>query len=187
MMTHASTTFEPRRSFSVHVLTTSRGSKSLGRRSSFTMAWSRMGPRTKGPRLKKVATSGLLPGAREADDRAEGNEQDPRRLEEERDLRRQGDGEGKGEHAGDLDEHDVADPQHEAERDEPHPRGRVPVAVDGRGWGRRRSRSGRHGDRGCCGRTPFARRGLGGGAPELLGGILPTRPPPPARVLCHPA
>src|SRR2546428_298987 len=49
MITHASATFPWRTSFSVHVEMYSRGSNSRGRRSSFTICWSRMArPRTSG-------------------------------------------------------------------------------------------------------------------------------------------
>src|SRR2546426_12086564 len=88
MITHASATFPWRTSFSVHVEMYSRGSNSRGRRSSFTICWSRMARRRTSGRGKTFA--GSAPGAHrgQAHDRA-GRDEDE---SEEPEARREGRG-----------------------------------------------------------------------------------------------
>src|SRR2546426_6376278 len=105
MITHASATFPWRRSFSDHVEMYSRGSNSRGRRSSFTICWSRMArPRTSG-RGKTFAGSAPVAHPGQGHDRAERDEDEGEETEAEREGRRhrksRGGGEGPGHgHAG---------------------------------------------------------------------------------------
>src|SRR2546426_11295222 len=100
MITHASATFPWRTSFSVHVEMYSRGSNSRGRRSSFTICWSRMARRRTSGRGKTFA--GSAPGAHrgQAHDRAERDEDKGEEPEAERGVRRDPKSRGVGEDPG---------------------------------------------------------------------------------------
>src|SRR2546426_7834914 len=97
MITHASATFPWRTSFSVHVEMYSRGSNSRGRRSSFTICWSRMArPRTSG-RGKTLSGSAPVAHRGQAHDRAERDGDEGEETEAEREGRRNRNFRGVGE------------------------------------------------------------------------------------------
>src|SRR2546428_12603868 len=102
MMTHASATFPWRTSFSVHVEMYSRGSNSRGRRSSFTICWSRMARRRTSGRGKNFAGSAPVAHRGQAHDRAERDEDEGGEPEGEREGRgdRHSRGGGEGPRAG---------------------------------------------------------------------------------------
>src|SRR3972149_2397564 len=75
MIPQASATFPRSRSFSVHVEMISRGSNDRGTRSSFTICWRRMGPRSNGDARKNLCLSGVALRRGETRDRPEGDEQ----------------------------------------------------------------------------------------------------------------
>src|SRR3972149_1685798 len=102
MITHASTTFEWRRSFSDHVEMYSRGSKCRGWRSSFTTCWRRMGPGSKGRRRKNLPASRALARGHQAHDRAESDEQEREEPDREGVLGGHVDSEVHREHRGGL-------------------------------------------------------------------------------------
>src|SRR6059058_4911077 len=77
MITHASTTRPWSRSFSVQVEMYSRGSKSRGRRSSFTSCARRMESRRTRGGGKTFAPSATIPDGGQAEDHAETDEADP--------------------------------------------------------------------------------------------------------------
>src|SRR2546428_1701988 len=84
MITHASTTFPSRRSFSVHVEMISRGLYARSTRSSRTSSPTRMGPRLRGPGSKGFARPSLprRPEADESHDRAESEEEEPEEFDD---------------------------------------------------------------------------------------------------------
>src|SRR3989454_10010067 len=84
MITHASATLPWRRSFSVHVEMYSRGSNSRGRRSSFTICWSRMARGRTSGRGKTFAGSAPVAHPGQAHDRAERDEDEGEEPEAER-------------------------------------------------------------------------------------------------------
>src|SRR3989475_8179274 len=88
MITHASATLPWRRSFSVHVEMYSRGSNSRGRRSSFTICWSRMARRRTSGRGKTFAGSAPVAHRGQAHDRAERDEDEGEEPQAEREGRR---------------------------------------------------------------------------------------------------
>src|SRR3989442_6122354 len=102
MITHASATFPWRTSFSVHVEMYSRGSNSRGRRSSFTICWSRMArPRTSG-RGKNLAGPAPVAHRGQAHYRARRDEDEGEETEGERQVRRNRNTPGEGEDSGQV-------------------------------------------------------------------------------------
>src|SRR6059036_2565172 len=102
MMTQASTIFPWRRSFSVHVEMYSRGSKSRGRRSSFTTCWSRMARRRTSQPGKTFAGSAPVANRGQAHDGAERDEDEGEEPEAEREVRRDHDSRGIGKDPGQV-------------------------------------------------------------------------------------
>src|SRR5437879_9653904 len=88
MITHASATFPWRTSFSVHVEMYSRGSNSRGRRSSFTICWSRMARRRTSGRGKTFAGSAPVAHRGQEHDSAESDEDEGEEPEDESEVRR---------------------------------------------------------------------------------------------------
>src|SRR3989441_5452933 len=125
MITHASATFPWRRSFSVHVEMYSRGSNSRGRRSSFTICWSRMARRRTSGRGKTFAGSAPVAHRGQAHDRAERDEDEGEEPEAEREVRRNRYSRGVGEDPGQVHEELV---QHEQNDAKPHEADSAPGA-----------------------------------------------------------
>src|SRR3989442_5033991 len=183
MITHASATFPWRTSFSVHVEMYSRGSNSRGRRSSFTICWSRMArPRTSG-RGKTFAGSAPVAHRGQAHDRAERDEDEGEEPEAEREVRRNRNSRGVGEDPGQVHEELVQHEQNDAKPHEADPAPGAPVAmrdracrIGGRVGNRFRPFGGRRG-----GDRPGRRRMKGGGSGTPEGrsppSFLVARPP----------
>src|SRR5881409_914755 len=121
MITHASATLPWRRSFSVHVEMYSRGSNSRGRRSSFTICWSRMARRRTSGRGKTFAGSAPVAHRGQAHDRAERDEDEGEEPEAEREVRRNRNSRGVGEDPGQVHEELVQHEQNDAKPTRPIP------------------------------------------------------------------
>src|SRR2546427_373912 len=182
MITHASATFPWRTSFSVHVEMYSRGSNSRGRRSSFTICWSRMArPRTSG-RRKTFAGSAPVAHRGQAHDRAERDEDEGEEPEAEREVRRNRNSRGVGEDPGQVHEELVQHEQNDAKPHEADPAPGAPVAmrdracrIGGRVGERFRDLGGRRGGDRC-----------GLGLWEVRGSIPSAGVTPPSFVLPDP-
>src|SRR5437667_7448544 len=133
MMTQASTIFPWRRSFSVHVEMYSRGSKSRGRRSSFTTCWSRMARRRTSQPGKTFAGSAPVANRGQAHDGAERDKDEGEEPEAEREIRRNRDPRCIREDHGQVHQEFVKDEEDHAEPHETDPAPGTPVAMSDRG------------------------------------------------------
>src|SRR2546425_3175428 len=183
MMTHASATFPWRTSFSVHVEMYSRGSNSRGRRSSFTICWSRMARRRTSEPGKTFAGSAPVAHRGQTHDRPEGDEDESEEPEAEREVWRDCDPCGVGEDPGQVYEELVQHEQKDAKPHEADAAPRAPVAM--RDCGRRVG--GRVGDRlrDFGGRGGRDHRGLG--LREVGGSVSSAGIAPPSFVLPDPS
>src|SRR6266566_2939924 len=179
MMTHASTTFPWRRSFSVHVEMYCRGSKSRGRRSSFTSCWSRMDSGRTSGGGKPFASSAPVSNRVQAHDCSDGDEDEGEEPQAEGYVRCEEGCSSGGERHREVDEDFVEHEQDHAESDQtdPAPGAAVPMDDCRRGHGRPASD-------GCGGCShdggPLRLR-------EIGWGVLPTRITPPPLILRNPA